>query len=77
MPFSKLSPQEAQEILTAAGDPAYRAMNRAEAELARRCSSATPEENVLSLIGWLRALQRLGVVLEPSRELPATRISLL
>lgn len=42
MRFSKLSEEEAREILEAAADPAYREMNRYEARLGDELSGKSP-----------------------------------
>lgn len=77
MSFARLSESEAAELLAASHDPAFTAMNRFEAQLAEELSGKSPYENFEQLIVWLRLLAQLTGPLEPNRELPISRISLL
>jgi hypothetical protein len=77
MHFSRLSNEEAREILSEVADPSYREMNRLESGFARTHSAQTPQENLEQLFAWLKVLLSLGVKLEPSRELQESRVDLL
>lgn len=77
MHFLRLSDEEADAMLRAAGDPAYREMNRIEADLAARHAAITPDEGLRQLVDWLRLLTRLGVKFEPNREPTVAHITLL
>ncbi len=68
MRFSRLTDEAAQAMLTAAADPSYRDMNRAEAEMARRGADRTPLESFEQLIAWLDFLGRLTPGFSPSRD---------
>ncbi len=77
MHFSRLSDEEAREIRDAARDPAYRDMNRVEAELQERLAGRTPLERFDELVAWLGVLASLGARFEPSREVPRADVALL
>ena len=74
MHSSTLSDAEKAEMLAVAADPAYREMNRIEAELAARCAGKTPEENLAGLFLWLKALSILQPRFVPDRSLPRCEI---
>lgn len=77
MHFSRLSNEEAREILSEVADPSYREMNHLESAFARTHIAQTPQENLERLFAWLKVLLSLGVKFEPSREPQQTRVDLL
>jgi len=77
MTFSRLSDEEAREIVAAAADPAYREIGRVEGTLDERNANRTPDERLQQLVNWLRFLEGLGVDLTPNREPTKANIALL
>ena len=77
MRFSRLSKEEAREILDVTTDPAYRAMNRVEGELADKRAGTTPQERLEQMLVWLKIMDRVVTRDPPSREIPRTDVMLL